>query len=229
MTPERRKRAAAACAVALSLACAVLAHVAIVRGRSPLMGALLALLPIAVLVGVTLRRSGTRAGTRAKTRAWAAGALLALAAVLLWLEWGALERNFPRVFFLEHLGANLALAIAFGCTLRTGADPMCTRFARALHGTLPPEVERYTRHVTLAWSAYFAAIAALSAALYLGGYLAAWSLLANILNPVLVALMFAVEYAVRLRVLPHWERTGILGAWQAFSRHFGAARVVAPR
>jgi uncharacterized membrane protein len=224
VTPERRRRAVAACTVALSLACAVLAHVAIVRGRSPLLGAWLALLPIAVFAAVALRRRTIRAATWA----WAAAAL-ALAALLLWLEWGALERHFPRVFFLEHLGANLALAVAFGRTLRDGADPMCTRFARALHGALPPEVERYTRRVTIAWSAYFSAIAALSAALYLGGYLAAWSLLANILNPILVALMFAIEYAVRLRVLPHWERTGILGAWRAYSRHLGAARVVAPR
>jgi len=224
VTPERRKRALAAVAVALSLACAVLAHIAIVRGRSPLMGALLALLPVAVVTGVALRRAGTR-GT---TRAWAALAAL-LAAALLWLEWGALERHFPRVFFAEHLGANLALAIAFGRTLLAGAEPMCTRFARALHGTLPPEVERYTRQVTIAWSAYFSVIAALSAALYLGGFLAAWSLLANILNPILVALMFVAEYAVRLRVLPHWERTGVFGAWRAYARHFGAARVAAPR
>jgi len=49
----------------------------------------------------------------------------------------------------------------------------------------------------------------------------AWSLLANILTPLLVGAMFVVEYAVRLRVLPNWERVGILRGVRAFSRHFG--------
>jgi uncharacterized membrane protein len=61
----------------------------------------------------------------------------------------------------------------------------------------------------------------LSCALYLGGFLAAWSLLANILTPILIAAMFVVEYAVRHRVLPGWERVGVLGGIRAFSRHFG--------
>jgi uncharacterized membrane protein len=69
----------------------------------------------------------------------------------------------------------------------------------------------------------FAALFATSCALYLGRHVEAWSLLANILTPVLIGSMFVVEYAVRLRVLPHWERVGIMGGVRAFSRHFGQA------
>jgi hypothetical protein len=37
--------------------------------------------------------------------------------------------------------------------------------------------------------------------------------------------MFALEYMVRIRALPHWERIGILAGARAFTRHFRAARL----
>lgn len=92
-----------------------------------------------------------------------------------------------------------------------------------------PEVLRYTRRVTAAWTLLFVALFAASCALFFGGFVAAWSLLANIVSPLLLGAMFVVEYAVRLRVLPHWERVGILGGIRAFSRHFDSARFEAPR
>jgi uncharacterized membrane protein len=104
-----------------------------------------------------------------------------------------------------------------------------TRFARLIHGAIPPEVERYARKVTIAWTALFIGICAASCALYLGGWLEAWSFLANFLNPALLVAMFVLEYAVRHRVLPDWERVGVLGGVRAFSRHFQAARFEAPR
>jgi len=76
---------------------------------------------------------------------------------------------------------------------------------------------------------FFASMFTLSCALYLGGLHAAWSLLANFLNAILVVALFVVEYAVRHRVLPNWERAGILGGVRAFSRHFGQARPEAQR
>jgi hypothetical protein len=41
--------------------------------------------------------------------------------------------------------------------------------------------------------------------------------------------MFVVEYGVRHRALPNWERVGILGGVRAFSRHFASSRAQAPR
>ncbi|HEX7559297.1 MAG TPA: hypothetical protein VF386_08855, partial [Usitatibacter sp.] len=108
-----------------------------------------------------------------------------------------------------------------GRTLFGGREALCTRFARLLHGTLPVEVERYSRRVTAAWTIFFATLFALSCTLYFGGFLAAWSVLANILSPILTVAMFMVEYAIRHRVLPQWERVGLLGGIRAFSRHFG--------
>ena len=215
MTPGgRRKRPATALVVVLSIAGAVLAHFAIVDRFSPALGALLSLVPAAALLLWVARRSRHR---------WAVAVAICAAALAIWAEWGNLERYFPSVFFVEHAGGNLLLAFVFGRTLAAGRVPLCTRFAELLHGALPPEVVAYTRRVTLAWTIFFALLALASASLYLGGFLTAWSALATMASPVLVALMFVVEYAVRLRVLPNWERIGILGGIRAFSRHFAPA------
>lgn len=220
MTADRGRRAWVALLVVLSAGFALLAHAALVEGVPPAVGAALSLLPLALFALWAARRSGRFA---------LALAVLAVAVAALWLGWDRYERNFRLVFFVEHAGAQLLLGFAFGHTLFGAREPLVTRFARMIHGTLPPEVERYTRQVTVAWTAFFAVLFALSCGLYLGGWLAAWSLLANILTPLLVAAMFVVEYAVRLRVLPNWERVGILGGIRAFSRHFGSARFEAPR
>ena len=79
---------------------------------------------------------------------------------------------------------------------------------------------RYTRGATLAWTLFFAAMFAASTAVYLAEGPATWSVLANFVTPVAVVSMFVVEYAVRHRVLPHWQHVGIMGGVRAFSRHF---------
>ena len=220
MNPDRRKRSWMALAVVLSAAFAVLAHASIVEGVPPAVGALLSLIPIVIIAASLLRRSRHRIALLA---------LVALAGVAIVLGWGTLERHFPSVLFLEHAGINLMLAIVFGRTLAAGRDPLVTRFARLLHREVPPEVEAYTRRVTIAWTIFFATLFVLSCVLYLGGFLAAWSVLANLASPILVGAMFVVEYVIRHRVLPDWERVGILGGLRAFSRHFGTARFEAPR
>jgi len=220
VTAGRRALPMRAVLVFLSICAAVLLHFTIVERFSPALGAALSIVP-AALVAVSI-------GRRSRHRVWWWGAA-AIAAVALWAGWGSLERNFAAVFFLEHAGGNLLLAFVFGRTLAAGREPLCTRFARILHRSLPPEVVEYTRRVTLAWTIFFATLATLSAGLYLGGFLAAWSALATMLSPVLVGLMFVVEYAVRLRALPNWERVGVLGGIRAFSRHFAAAPLENPR
>ena len=208
-------RACIALGIALSAAFAVLAHAALVEGVSPAVGAALSTLPLVLLVLWFARR----------TRHRAAIVIAALAVGLaLWLGWGRLERHFPDLLFVEHAASNLFLAVLFGRTLAGGREPLITTFARLVHGSLPPEVLRYTRSVTIAWTLFFAALFTASCALYLTGERAAWSVLANFATPIGVGAMFAIEYAVRHRVLPHWERVGILGGVRAFSRHFSQAR-----
>jgi uncharacterized membrane protein len=206
-------RTRTALAVAASAAFAVAAHAAITHGPAAPAGALLALVPLGILLLALARRS---------THRWTGVALIAAGAALAWLAYPALKVNFPSLFFVEHAGGQLLLAFLFGRTLTRGEEPLVTRFARAFHGELTREVERYTRGVTLAWTVFFTSLFALSCALYLTGMLDAWSLLANILGPVLVGAMFVVEYAVRHRVLPDLEHAGLLSGVRAFSRHFAA-------
>jgi uncharacterized membrane protein len=214
-----RRRGGVALAVAASVAFAVAAHMALVDGLPAGAGALLCLVPLGgfALLGI-------------KRLAWRLLALAAIAvlAVASWNGWGLLQHHFTDVFFLEHVGINLALAFVFGRTLAAGRDPLVTRFARVVHGTMSPALLRYTRQVTVAWTVFFLAIAFASVVLYAAGFMAAWSLLANLLNPLLVAAMFVGEYAIRHRVLPDVERIGVMGGLRAFTRHF-ATRPEAPR
>jgi uncharacterized membrane protein len=208
-------RAWIALGIALSAAFAILAHAALVEGIPPAVGAAVAVLPLATLVLLAAWRSRHRE---------AFVVVLAAAGALLWFGWAGLERHFPHLLFFEHATTNLVLAAVFGRTLFRGREPLCTAFARLVHGHLPPEVVRYSRQVTIAWTLFFLTLLAASCVLYLSGERAAWSVLANFATPIGVASMFAIEYAVRHRVLPHWERVGILGSVRAFSRHFGQAR-----
>lgn len=212
MTRAPGSRLWVALAVLLSAGFALLAHFAIIDDLTPTAGALLSLVPVAILALWALRRSRRRAAVAVAIAAFGA---------LLWTGWGTLQRHFPDLFFVENAGANLALAIVFGRTLVGGREALCTRFARLLHGALPAEVQRYSRNVTAAWTVFFATLFTASCTLYLSGFLAAWSVLANIVSPILTVAMFVVEYGVRHRVLPHWERVGLLGGIRAFSRHFG--------
>lgn len=147
-------------------------------------------------------------------------AMLLLGALLgfvLWQFWGTLERNFSWVYFIQHAGTNLMLAVMFGSTLAAGRQPLCTRFAAAVHGgVLAPEVERYARQVTVAWTLFFVAIGLVSAGLFAFAPLEAWSVFANFLNVPLVLAMFVVEYRVRLYKLPNLEKHSIVDGMLAF-------------
>jgi uncharacterized membrane protein len=216
-----KPRALVALAVLFWVAFAILADFAVTQAVPASLGAVLSLVPLALLVTWAARRSG---------HALAGALLFAAAAVLLWLNWGQLQRHFPSIFYLEHAGMNLSLAFLFGRTLRAGREPLVSTFARVLQGApLPPEVMRYTRRVTIAWTVFFLALFTLSSTLYLGGFREAWSFLANIASPLMLCTMFAAEYAIRMRALPHWHRTGLLSGIRAFSRHFAQARADSPR
>jgi uncharacterized membrane protein len=219
VTAAQRTRSLVVALVLLSIAGAALAHYAIALGHSPTLGALLALVPVAAIAAVSVRRSGHRATV-----------LLAIAAIafLAWAGWDTLERQFQNLFFVEHVGTNLILGAVFGRTLAARREPLCTRFARLLHGPLCPEEIRYSRQVTVAWTVFFLVIATLSCALYFSGHIAAWSILANFLTLPLVAAMFVIEYAIRLRVVPNVARAGILGSVRAFWVHAGGASSEAP-
>src|ERR1044071_2801817 len=57
---------------------------------------------------------------------------------------------------LAHAGAYLALLWYFGRTLRPGREPLITRIARRIHGSVPPEMDCFTRPLTVGLCVFFA-------------------------------------------------------------------------
>lgn len=185
----------------------LLAHLLTAREQPSSLGALIALLPITLVALAMAWRSPSRRLALALWTTWALGVALA---------WPLLESRFVWISFLQHLGIFLLLTIGFARSLAAGEVPIVTRFAHAVHGPrLAPEVVRYTRGVTLAWTLFFAAMSVASATLFGYGSVASWSVLANLLTPLLVGLMFAIEFAVRLTVLPDTVRTGLVDSIRA--------------
>jgi len=138
----------------------------------------------------------------------AAGALL-VGGTLVWL-WPALRQNAALLYFIEHLGTNLALAALFGRTLSGPGEPLITHFARIVnHGKLSERQLRYTRQATLGWTLFFLANATLSLLLYVLAPHAVWSFYASLLTVPLVGLMFVAEHLWRMHALPPEERPSI--------------------
>lgn len=200
-----------AAAVLAFAACPWLAHLALTRGADgPLRLALLFLPLIALACWIVARA--------AHKLAWLA-ILIAMAAATWALEQaraGTLGLAF--LYGAPHAAAYLALLWLFGRTLRRGRDPLVSRVARRVHGALAPEMEAYTRGVTLAWCVFFAGQVIVSALLFAFASLEAWSLFVNVLNFPLLALMFGSEYLYRVLHYPDHPRTTLPGMLRAFAR-----------
>jgi uncharacterized membrane protein len=159
---------------------------------------------------------------RSGRRAWSIAALVAgLAVVVLAARGGAVAPE--RIFLLEHLTIHALLALSFGLTLRPGVRPLIARLADRLHGGLTPAKERYTRHVTLAWTIYFVAMMVVSALLFAALPFRLWALFANLGTPLALAAMFAGEYWLRFRLHPEFERSSPRDMLRAYRQSRQAA------
>ena len=149
---------------------------------------------------------------------------LILAAVVGWIVWGAASANPALVYLLPHGGAYLFMLWLFGRTMMPGREALITRLARHVHGTLPEDIERYTRQVTTAWCLFFAGMALTSLMLFLLAPLAIWSVFANLLNVPLVVAMFLAEYLYRILRYPNFSHASIRSTIRAFQKHGGSGR-----
>jgi uncharacterized membrane protein len=102
-----------------------------------------------------------------------------------------------------------ALLVWFARSLRRGREPVVTGFARRVRATMPMEVVRYTRGVTLAWCVFFAAHLAVSAALLALAPAALWLGFAGVLNLPLLAAMMLGEFACRRMLFGRETRTSL--------------------
>ena len=192
---------------ALVIGYPLLAHFTNESPHSGNLGALVAIAPVLLIALVLAWRS--------PRRFIMLGALVLLC-VALWLGWSTLEQHFGLVYWLQNVAMQLILFMTFGLTLIAGRQPLCTRFAEAVHGPLTPQHETYARQVTVAWTLFFAAMALASTLLFFLAPLTTWSVFSNFLTLPLVALMFIAEYGVRRRVLPDTRHAHILDAVRAF-------------
>ena len=108
--------------------------------------------------------------------------------------------------FIPPLAAFAFMAFFFGRTLSAGSEPLINRIARKEHPDLVPDVARYTRRLTVIWSACFAALflAALGLAPLLP--LEAWSRWVQGLGFVGTGALFLGEYVYRRHRFPHRTR-----------------------
>ena len=118
---------------------------------------------------------------------------------------------------LAHAGAYLALLAYFGRSLRAGREPLITRVARRIHGSVPPDMESFTRRVTVAWCGFFAGQILVSALLLAFAPHEVWSMFVNLLNLPLLGLMFAAQQAYRALRFPLVPRVSIARILTAFA------------
>jgi uncharacterized membrane protein len=196
---------------------AVLAHYTNASAHFGYLGIWVAVVPLMLIALALAWRSAQRALMLS---------LVILACVALWHAWPLLERHYGILYWLQHAGMQLLLLVIFGRTLLAGREPLCTRFARAVHApiVLTPRHERYTRQVTQAWTAFFALMALTSTLLFFFGPLSVWSFFANFLTLPLVVLMFIVEYRMRHWMLPQVPPVPILDGVRAFTNSSGQSR-----
>lgn len=192
---------------ALLIGYPLLAHYTNESAHSGKLGALVAIAPVVLIALALAWRSSRR---------FIMLGVLVLLCVALWAGWSALEQHFGLVYWLQHIGLQLVLFMTFARTLIAGRQPLCARFAEAVHAQVTPQHEIYARQVTIAWTLFFVAMALASTLLFFLAPLATWSVFANFLTLPLVALMFIAEYWVRRWVLPDLQPTHIFDAVRAF-------------
>ena len=155
-----------------------------------------------------------------RSRSWPVSALLGLIIAILLL----LGRAHATLLalYLPPVAINFAVAWLFGHTLLHGRVPLVERLVRVLHAgeeRIDPEIIRYARRVTLAWTMLLALLGVLNLVLAIcvvpGGFLHAfgippplavpqewWSSVANIGSYLILGAFFALEYAYRRHRFP---------------------------
>jgi uncharacterized membrane protein len=204
----RRLQYAAVCAMVVAYAglshyCNTMgAHNPRIRG----LGAALALAPLTLFALVLAWRR----------RPPAALLFTAALGVVLYVVWPLLEKNFSLFYLVQETSVYSLLCLTFGRSLLPGKVPLCTQLADKVHGPLSPLELRYTRRVTLAWTVFFFAVAAVSLLLFVRAPLRVWSIYINFCVLPLVGAMFVAEYLVRRRVLPKIERAGLIATVRVY-------------
>ncbi len=204
--------------VPAGIAYSALLHLAILKGVTDSGHLMVLSLPLMAGGGLLIMRA-----VGSKWRPLVALALTGLAYGLL--RWHHLRGGKIAADGLSHAFINFFLLWLFAGSLREGREPLISGVSRRVGGgELTPEVARYTRNVTVAWSVFFAAQLLTSALLYTLAPLPVWSLFINVLNAPSIVLMFGVEYLIRLWRHPAHARLPVSRVIDAFTQNLAAAR-----
>ncbi|PKO35426.1 MAG: hypothetical protein CVU34_03770 [Betaproteobacteria bacterium HGW-Betaproteobacteria-7] len=207
--------------LAIIVGWAVLAHQGSAGDAHRDFAAAVATAPIIVIAVMLLWRAGHPL--------WIIGGGTAVFLLLAW-AWPLLRQNVALLYYVQHVGTNLALATFFGRTLFDGHEALVSQFARFAHaGVISPLKARYTRQVTVAWTTFFLTTATVSTLLFWLAPAAAWSVFANLLTMPLIIMMFAGEHLVRQRALPAAERSSIADTIRGYRTAMQARNQAAPR
>jgi uncharacterized membrane protein len=186
-----------------------LSHWLMTRAPASAWNAVVLIAPMLVAATVCAWQAGQRV-----VAVCAAGAIVALGVQVAFgaplpVEW---------LYLAQHTGVHLLLALWFGSTLRRGQRPLISRIAARVHREMTPQVHRYTRNVTLAWTLYFVGMASVSLLLFASAPFEAWAVFANLLTPLALAAMFGTEHWLRYRLHPEFERVGVLAVIRAYQQ-----------
>jgi uncharacterized membrane protein len=155
---------------------------------------------------------------RSHQRVYALCALASIAALSLRAALSG-DDSVQSLYLAQHAGIHLCLGGLFGVTLRRGERPLISKLADRVHVHLSPEMTRYTRNLTWAWTSYFAVMAIVSVVLYAWAPFDTWAIFANFATPLALCLMFLGEYGLRYRLHPEFERVSVLDTIRAYSAH----------
>jgi uncharacterized membrane protein len=197
-------------AAAVAVAYAILAHVSNSNPGASALGVALSVGPLLAFALALAWRCGYRRST---------AALGALAVLAGYRYWPVLAEHYPWVYLAQQAGVYALLGLMFGRSLAGGRVPLCSHWAALIHWPLTPELARYTRSVTAAWTLFFALMTTALVVLFLLAPLPVWSAFANFVAFPLVVAMFGVEYAARIWLLPDMRHAGILAGVRAFLGH----------
>jgi uncharacterized membrane protein len=202
-----RRRLQLAAVLLFFIAYSVLSHYSNLNPQGHDLRTVLALAPMLTLGLILLWRwSGALIGLLAA----------AAAAILLRAFWPLFAQNFSIVYLIQQVGFYSIMAFTFGRSLRKGSVPLCTQLADKVHGPLSALELRYTRQVTQAWVIFFLLNLAVTFLLFEFAPLRVWSMFVNFCSLPLILLMFVAEYAVRRRVLPQVQRSGLLATLRVY-------------
>lgn len=158
---------------------------------------------------------------RGRQRLLGAIAALAIAALCAQAAMGIVIPT-SKLYFAQHAGIHLCLALGFGSTLRAGHTPLITTLASRVHRALTPDMVVYTRKLTLAWVIYFLAIALISVLLFGVAAFDTWAVFANLVTPCSMVAMFVGEHLFRYWLHPEFERASLADAIRSYRRDSAA-------